>query len=74
VGSKTFEGVRFSVYPNDHLPPHVHGTCEGVVVIVDLLANGEVKLSARKDRMKPLAGKRNAVAKILRVAGQTPRN
>jgi len=70
VGSKTYDGVRFSVYPNDHLPPHVHGTTAGVVVIIDLLPDAEVALASRKDAIDPVNAKRNDVAKILRVAAE----
>lgn len=70
MGSKTHDGVRFSVYPNDHLPPHVHGTTAGVVVIVELLAGAEVALSSRKNAIDPVNAKKNDVAKILRVAAE----
>jgi len=70
VGSKTYDGVRFSVYPNDHLPPHVHGTTAGAVVIVELLADAEVALSSRKNAIDPVNAKKNDVAKILRVAAE----
>ena len=70
VDSKTFEGVRFSVYPKDHPPPHVHGTMADVVVVIALLANGEVDLADRWDKVLPSNAPRNVVAKILRVAGQ----
>jgi hypothetical protein len=68
VGSKTYEGVRFSVFSHDHLPPHVHGSTEGVIVILDLLADGSVSLSQRRDAIKPSNAKANVVAKIQRVA------
>jgi hypothetical protein len=70
VGSKTYEGVRFSVYPRDHLPPHVHGTTQDVVVVIALLANGEVDLANRWDAVLPSNAKRSVVAKILRVAAK----
>jgi hypothetical protein len=58
----------FSVYSHDHLPPRVHGSAEGVTVIIDLLADGRVRLSRRKDKISPSGSKRNVVKKILRVA------
>ena len=68
VGSKTYEGVRFSVYPNDHLPPHVHGTIAGVTVIIDLLPNGDTQLSKRRKAIRPRKAAKNKIAKITRVA------
>ncbi|MES2393250.1 MAG: DUF4160 domain-containing protein [Acidobacteriota bacterium] len=70
MGSKTYEGVRFSVYPNDHLPPHVHGTHASVTVIVDLLPNGCTQLSERRKAIRPRTAAQNTVAKILRVASE----
>jgi hypothetical protein len=70
VGSKTYDGVRFSVYPNDHLPPHIHGTHAGVTVIVDLLPNGDAKLSNRRKAIRPRNASQNTVAKITRVAAE----
>jgi hypothetical protein len=69
VGSKTYDGVRFSVYPNDHLPPHVHGSTGGTRVILDLMPDGTVARSKRIDAVSKKA-KRNAVAKIERVAAE----
>jgi hypothetical protein len=68
MGSKTFEGVRFSVYPNDHLPPHVHGSLSGVTLVVDLLEEDEVRLSKRKYAVSPTNAKKNIVTRILQVA------
>ena len=70
MGSKTFEGVRFSVYPKDHPPPHVHGTMAGVVAILDLLPGGMVGLADRWDAVMPSNAPRNTVAKIRRVAAK----
>lgn len=36
MGSKTYDGVRFMVYPLDHPPPHVHGFYAEVEVILEL--------------------------------------
>ena len=68
MGSKTFEGVRFSVYSHDHSPPHVHGSLSGVTLVVDLLAEDEVRLSKRKDAVSPANAQKNIVARILEVA------
>ena len=68
MGSKTYEGVRFSVYSNDHAPPHVHGICSGVSVIIDIFSDGTVRLSKRRKAIVPATAKRNIEAKIRRVA------
>jgi hypothetical protein len=70
VGSKTYGGVRFSVYPNDHPPPHVHGTSAGVTLIIDLLGNGDIRLSDRARAIKPPNAPKNVIDKILRVAAE----
>jgi hypothetical protein len=67
VGSKTFDGVWFAAYTQDHLPPHVHGFYAGVEVIVDLL-DGETALSQRKKAVKPGNAKQADVSRILRTA------
>jgi hypothetical protein len=41
--------VRFRVYPQDHLPRHVHGFIGRGEVIVDLRADGSVALVRRSD-------------------------
>jgi hypothetical protein len=68
VGSRTFDGVRFSIYSHEHLPPHVHGTASGVIVVLDLLGAGKVELSKRKDAITPPNAKKNVVARIQRIA------
>lgn len=71
MGSKTFEGVRFAAYSKDHLPPHVHGFCAGVLVIVELLpTERQVRLARRKDNVKPLGAKRSDVQHVLRTAAK----
>jgi hypothetical protein len=70
MGSKTYEGVRFSVYPNDHLPPHVHGSLDGVVVVMDLLGDGAVRVSARRKAILPVGARQNVIAKIRRIAAE----
>jgi hypothetical protein len=42
-------GVRFKLYPEDHLPRHAHGLYAGIEVIVDLGADGTVTLADRED-------------------------
>ncbi len=41
--------VRFRVYPQDHLPRHVHGFIGSGEVIVDLRVDGSVALAERRD-------------------------
>lgn len=65
MGSMTFDGVRFSVYSNDHAPPHVHGLLGGTRVIIDLLPSGDVDLAKRQNPIKPCNAKRADVRKVL---------
>jgi len=69
VGSKTFDGVWFIAYPNDHLPPHVHGFYAEAEVLVELV-DGTVRRALRDDAVRPADAKRPDVKKILRVAAQ----
>jgi hypothetical protein len=69
VGSKTYDGVRFQVYPGDHLPPHVHGFYAELEVIVDLV-DGVAKLSSRADPIDPPNGKRSDVTHVLKTAAK----
>jgi hypothetical protein len=70
VGSKTFDGVWFAVFADDHLPPHVHGYRGTVVVVVDLLPDGTVVKSTRPKPVKPSNAKRSEVRRILKVAAE----
>jgi hypothetical protein len=63
-------GVRFKLYPEDHLPRHAHGLYAGIEVIVDLAADGTVTLAKRKDAIQPKNAKRNDVRKILQTAAE----
>ncbi len=63
-------GVRFKIYPQDHEPRHVHGLYGGIEVIVDLLADGTVRLARRKDAVQPGNAKRSDVRKILNAAAE----
>ena len=47
VGSVTFGGVRFQVYPMDHEPPHVHAFVGDGWVIVDLGSDGRAVIAHR---------------------------
>ncbi len=69
MGSKTFDGVRFAAYTNDHLPPHVHGFYGESEVLIDLLLEERaIRLSRRKDNVRPKGAKRSDVTHVRRVA------
>lgn len=68
MGSLLERGVRFAAYPNDHPPRHIHGYYEGVLVIVELLEDGQVGLADRVDAIRPTGAKRSAARKILQAA------
>ena len=68
MGSKTFDGVRFASFAADHLPRHVHGFLAEISVIVDLLPDGKVAKSARRDAVRPGNAKRSDMRRILDAA------
>ena len=68
MGSKTFDGVWFISYSDDHPPPHVHGSYAETVVLVDLLPDGTTRQSARGDAVQPENAKRSDVRHILKTA------
>jgi len=68
MGSKTFDGVWFISYSNDHLPPHVHGRLGKTQVILDLFENLTVRKSKRRNAIRPPNAKRGDVRRILEVA------
>jgi hypothetical protein len=68
VGSKTFDGVWFACFSDDHLPPHVHGQYGDVTMIVDLFPDGSVRQSDRWNAVRPGNAKRGDVRRILRIA------
>ena len=68
MGSKTFDGVRFSCFSDDHLPPHVHASLGTVTLILDLLGSRRVRLSRRRSAVLPPDAPRNVQARIRRVA------
>lgn len=69
MGSKTFEGLRFSAYTEAHAPPHVHGFYGGVEVVleIDPVAD-EIRLSNRSRRIKPANARISDIRRIVRVA------
>jgi hypothetical protein len=72
VGSKTFDGVRFLAWSDDHDPIHVHGKYAGVEVVLDLYPQERRVVAARRRRRNPnpLNAKKSDVAHILRTAEQ----
>ncbi len=57
MGSLRFGSNGFVAYPKDHHPRHVHGLSENIKVILDLLDDGGVALSDRKDVILPTNAK-----------------
>jgi hypothetical protein len=70
VGSKTFAGVWFAAYSDDHPPPHAHGQYAGVRVVVDLLADRKLRQFIRWNAVTPQNGKRSGVRHVLEIARQ----
>jgi hypothetical protein len=68
VGSKTYDGVRFSAWSDDHLPVHVHGFYAGTSAIVELLDDHTVRLADRPRAVRPKPAKQSDVNHILRTA------
>ena len=68
MGSKTFDGVRFSIFVADHLPRHAHGYLGEVAVIVDLLPGNKIAQSKRRKAVTPSNAKRSDVRRILTMA------
>jgi hypothetical protein len=56
MGSLRFDGVRFTIFVDDHPPPHVHARYAEIAVILDLLPGGGVAISARGFR-DPASGR-----------------
>jgi hypothetical protein len=70
MGSIRFEGVRFIAYPRDHEPRHLHGFYAEVEVIVELHRDRTVRLSSRKDAVRPSNGNWTDARHILLVAAK----
>jgi hypothetical protein len=68
VGSKTFDGVWFISFSDDHPPAHVHGRYGDVQVIVEVFADGSTREAERLKAVRPANAKRNDVRRILKVA------
>lgn len=70
MGSLRFEGILFSIYSHDHAPPHVHAKISSGEVIIDLLPDGNVRLSSRANAIRPANLKSSEVRKTTRVAAE----
>jgi hypothetical protein len=70
VGSIRRDGVLFICYPDDHAPPHVHASTGEATVILDLREDGDIILSDRKDKIRPVNAQKSDVRKALRTAEQ----
>ena len=68
MGTIRIDAVWFQVYPDDHLPMHVHGFYGEVEVVIELLDNGAAVEAPRRNNPKPANAKRADVRKIIRVA------
>lgn len=64
VSSLRTGGVKFVVYPQDHIPRHVHAFCGEAEVIIELGAAG-VSLALRHDAIRPVNAKRGDIKKAL---------
>jgi hypothetical protein len=62
--------VSFRVYPQDHVPRHVHGFTGETEVIVDIGIDEDVPLADRPDCIRPANAKRSDVRRILRLAAE----
>jgi hypothetical protein len=69
VGSKTYDGVRFSAWVDDHVPPHVHGFYAGIEVILEIdFEMRDIRLARRQKRVKPRNAKKADVNYVRRAA------
>ena len=65
MSSLTFDSFRFTVHSNDHAPRHVHGFLSETEIVIELGIDGNVRLSNRKDAVRPANAKRADVRKLL---------
>jgi len=69
VGSKTFDGVRFSAWVDDHDPPHVHGFYAGIEVVLEVdFEKRDIRLARRRKRVKPPNAKKSDIEYVRRAA------
>jgi hypothetical protein len=70
MGSRRIGGVRFEAYPDDHEPRHVHARYGATIAILEIEADGALRLSARNGAIMPPNAKRSDVRKILDTAAK----
>ena len=70
MSSLTFDSIRFTVHSNDHEPRHVHGFLSETEIVIELGIDGDVRLSTRKDAVRPANAKRADVRKLLTKAAE----
>jgi hypothetical protein len=63
-------GVRFKLYPEDHVPRHAHGLYAGIEVVIALRTDRTVTLAGRDDAVQPRNAKRSDVRKVLETAAE----
>jgi hypothetical protein len=68
LGTVRIGGICFRLYPDDHVPRHVHAEYSGMEAIVDLRVDGTVALANRVDRIRPVNAKRSDVKRVLSAA------
>jgi len=67
--TKYVGGIRFVLYPQDHVPRHVHGLTGDAEVIIDLRRDRTVALADRFDAVRGKA-KKSDIQKVLRAAAE----
>ena len=67
--ARSFDGIRFQAYTEDHLPPHVHGSYAETEVVIDLI-DGKASISGRDKSVLPRNAKLSDVNRIVRAAGK----
>jgi len=70
MSSKRIRGVLFSAYPDDHWPMHVHARFAGMELVIDIDAMGKIRLSQRKDAVRPANAKASDIRRVLEIASR----
>jgi hypothetical protein len=68
MGSLRFDGVRFWIFVDDHLPPHIHARYAEISVVLDLLPSRGIAISSRALAVRPPDAKSNDLNRVLRIA------
>jgi Domain of unknown function (DUF4160) len=67
--TKYVGGVRFVLYPQDHVPRHAHALTGDTEIIIDLRPDRSVALADRDDAVRGKA-KKSDIQKVLRAAAE----